>query len=141
MGKVLVEHRGKVIEVGPQVVSVQILQQSACASCHAKSACMASDQDIKVVQVEPEFGMTYEIGEEVKVLLSQILGFKAVVYSYLLPLAVLMILLLILPPVLHSDLWVGLACVAGIGLYYLLLWMFRKHLKKEFIFTIEKIRL
>jgi sigma-E factor negative regulatory protein RseC len=85
--------------------------------------------------------MTYEIGEEVKVLLSQILGFKAVVYSYLLPLAVLMILLLILPPVLHSDLWVGLACVAGIGLYYLVLWMFRKHLKKEFIFTIEKIRL
>ena len=88
MGKVLVEHRGKVIEVLPHQVSVEILQQSACATCHAKSACMASDQEVKVVQVEPEFGVTYDIGEEVKVLLSQILGFKAVVFSYLIPLAI-----------------------------------------------------
>lgn len=141
MGKVLVEHRGKVIEVLPHQVSVEILQQSACAACHAKSACMASDQEVKVVQVEPEFGVTYDIGEEVKVLLSQILGFKAVVFSYLIPLAILMILLLALPPVLHSDLWVGLACIGGIALYYLVLWMFKNRLKKEFVFTIEKIRL
>ncbi|MBO7279326.1 MAG: SoxR reducing system RseC family protein [Bacteroidales bacterium] len=141
MGKVLVEHRGKVIEVLPHQVSVEILQQSACATCHAKSACMASDQEVKVVQVEPEFGVTYDIGEEVKVLLSQILGFKAVVFSYLIPLAILMILLLALPPVLHSDLWVGLACIGGIALYYLVLWMFKNRLKKEFVFTIEKIRL
>lgn len=141
MGKVLVEHRGKVIEVLPHQVSVEILQQSACATCHAKSACMASDQEVKVVQVEPEFGVTYDIGEEVKVLLSQILGFKAVVFSYLIPLAILMILLLVLPPVLHSDLWVGLACIGGIALYYLVLWMFKNRLKKEFVFTIEKIRL
>lgn len=141
MGKVLVEHRGKVIEVLPHQVSVEILQQSACATCHAKSACMASDQEVKVVQVEPEFGVTYDIGEEVKVLLSQTLGFKAVVFSYLMPLAILMILLLALPPVLHSDLWVGLACIGGIALYYLVLWMFKNRLKKEFVFTIEKIRL
>ena len=141
MGKVLVEHRGKVIEVLPHQVSVEILQQSACATCHAKSACMASDQEVKVVQVEPEFGVTDDIGEEVKVLLSQILGFKAVVFSYLIPLAILMILLLALPPVLHSDLWVGLACIGGIALYYLVLWMFKNRLKKEFVFTIEKIRL
>ena len=129
------------IEVLPHQVSVEILQQSACATCHAKSACMASDQEVKVVQVEPEFGVTYDIGEEVKVLLSQILGFKAVVFSYLIPLAILMILLLALPPVLHSDLWVGLACIGGIALYYLVLWMFKNRLKKEFVFTIEKIRL
>jgi sigma-E factor negative regulatory protein RseC len=141
MGKVLVEHRGKVIEVLPHQVSVEILQQSACSTCHAKSACMASDQEVKVVQVEPEFGVTYDIGEEVKVLLSQTLGFKAVVFSYLMPLAILMILLLALPPVLHSDLWVGLACIGGIALYYLVLWMFKNRLKKEFVFTIEKIRL
>lgn len=140
MGKVLVEHTGTVIDVQPDLVSVEILQQSACAACHARSACMASDQAVKVVQVEPSLGTTYQVGETVRVCLSQTLGVKAVVFSYLLPLLILMILLLILPPILGSDLWTGLACLLGLVFYYLILWLFRGRLKKEFVFTIEKIQ-
>lgn len=140
MGKVIVEHTGKVVDVQPRLVSVELLRQSACSTCHAKSACMASDQEIKLIQVEPELGQVYEVGEPVRVQLAQTMGFKAVVFSYLFPLAILMILLLILPPLLQQDLWVGLSCLGGLAVYYMILWLLRDQLKKEFVFTIEKIR-
>lgn len=140
MGKQLVEHTGRVVEVTPREVSVEILQESACAACHARSVCTASDQDIKLVTVEREFGVDYEVGETVRVVLSQTLGFRAVWISYVAPLIIVMILLLILPSVLKNDLYTGLACLASLAVYYSAVRIFRDRIRKEFIFTIEKVK-
>ena len=38
----MIEHRGVITSITDNKVSVKILQQSACSSCHAKGACTAA---------------------------------------------------------------------------------------------------
>ena len=65
------------------------------------------------------------------------MGLKAVWISYVIPLAVLMILILSLSAVFESEAFVGLASVGGVALYYLVIWLFRNRLKNEFVFYIK----
>ena len=51
MSKERIEHEGTVIAVDKDYISVEILNKSACASCHAKGVCGASEQSVKVVEV------------------------------------------------------------------------------------------
>jgi hypothetical protein len=62
---------------------------------------------------------------------------KAVWISYVIPLAVLMILILSLSPVIGSELMLGLTAVSGVALYYLGIWLFRDRLSNEFVFYID----
>ena len=40
-----IEHTGIITRIDNNNVQVQIIQVSACSTCHAKSACTASDMD------------------------------------------------------------------------------------------------
>jgi len=66
------------------------------------------------------------------------MGLKAVWISYVIPLAILMILLLSLPSLGVSELNAGLLSIAGVGAYYLCIWLLRDKIAREFAFTIEK---
>ncbi|HPI46326.1 MAG TPA: SoxR reducing system RseC family protein, partial [Tenuifilaceae bacterium] len=80
----LIEHLGRIDAVTPNDIRVVIISQSACASCHAKGACSASDVSEKIVVVS-KTNHNFLVGETVKVLLKQSLGFKALFLAYILP--------------------------------------------------------
>ncbi|KAB2868410.1 MAG: SoxR reducing system RseC family protein, partial [Bacteroidales bacterium] len=123
--------------VTPNDIRVVITSQSACASCHAKGACSASDVSEKIVVVSKS-NHNYFVGETVKVLLKQSLGYKALFLGYILPLIVLLIALFSYSAFM-SESKAGLLALATLLPYYAILYFFRNKIARQFNFDIEKI--
>ncbi|PKO99683.1 MAG: hypothetical protein CVU13_03925 [Bacteroidetes bacterium HGW-Bacteroidetes-8] len=133
-----VNHEGIITSIDINYITVEILNKSACSSCHAKGVCTLGDVKVKEVDVENTGFDTYEVGEKVNLLLKKTLGYRALWLSYLIPLLILLVLLISLSTVGFSELAVGLSIIGAISLYYIIIWLFRDKLKREFVFTIEK---
>ncbi len=133
-----VNHEGIITAIDIDYITVEILNKSACSSCHAKSVCILGDVKVKEVDVENTGFDTYEVGEKVNLLLKRTLGYRALWLSYLIPLIIFLVLLISLSNVGLSELVVGLSIIGSISLYYIVIWLFRDKLKREFVFTVEK---
>ena len=79
----------------------------------------------------------YAVGDEVKVMTKMSMGLKAVWISYVIPLAILMILILSLSPFIDNEFLRGGVALAGIAVYYFFIWLFRDKLSTEFVFYIK----
>ena len=132
-----IRHSGKILEITPDFTTVQIVVSSACASCHAKAMCGMSEDEEKVIMVPTDPYAGHKVGDEVQVMTKMTMGLKAVWISYVIPLAVLMILILSLSSVIGNELLLGLVAIAGVALYYLGIWLFRDRLSDEFVFYIK----
>lgn len=133
-----VRHEGKIISITPQVVTVKIESSSLCAACHAKGACTAADKAEKIIEAVNLYNLKLEVGEHVSVTMKRSLGMRAVVISYVVPLIILLFLLLTLHVLQLGELWTGLISLVGVGLYYLGLFLFKKRIASDFVFTIDK---
>ena len=89
-GQDSISHRGRVVEISPAMTSVEIISESACASCHAKGLCGLGESKSKLVQLPTSPYLQVDVGDEVDVLLSATMGHKAVWIAYVIPFAVLM---------------------------------------------------
>ena len=132
-----IDHEGVVDHVEGEVAKVRIFSQSACASCHAKGACSAADQEEKFIDV-PLRGMTLKNGEKVRVLVARRLGLRAVAMGYIYPFLLLMAVLVILTSAGVDELKSGLLALGSLVPYYLGLFLFRKRLESRFTFSIQK---
>lgn len=135
----VIRHEGRVISVGPVQTKVEILAQTACAACHAKSVCGASTGESRVITVRRDDDGSIVPGDSVNVIIRQGQGFKAVFIAYLIPLFILLVLLLTLPMFFENELVAGLGALGFVALYYLVLAQFRDRLNSGFVFTVEKI--
>ncbi len=135
-----INHEGVIVHIDIPFISVEILNKSACASCHAKGACSLGDVKAKMVEIENTGPDVYEPGERVNVKLKKTMGFKALWFSYVIPLIILMLLLVSLSWLGVSEPLTGLAIIAAIAFYYFVIWLIKDKLKKEFVFTIEKLK-
>ena len=141
MAKERIEHEGRVIAVDKDYISVEIVNKSACASCHAKGVCGASDEAVKVVEVAQSFATLadeYQVGETVNVVMSSAMGTQAIWIAYVVPLIVLMASILVFSLCGASELWMGLGSLGVVALYYLGVYLMRNRISKIFIFSIEK---
>ena len=136
MAKDSVSHVGKIVEISPETITVEIVSSSACASCHSAAFCGLGEAVKKAVQV-PFSYVNWSVGQEVDVILRKSMGFKAVWLAYLLPLAVLLAVLLGTYSVL-GELYAGLLGIAAAGVYYFVLWLFRDRLSNEYSFYIKE---
>lgn len=132
-----IAHTGRILEITPDFTTVQIVVSSACSACHAKGLCGMSEDEEKVIMVPTDPYAEHKAGDEVKVLTKMTMGLKAVWISYVIPLAILMILILSLSSVIGNELLVGLFSIGGVALYYFCIWLFRSRLQSEFVFYIE----
>lgn len=132
-----VSHTGKIVRITPQVTTVSILQHSACGECHAAGLCGMADLAEKTVDVPTDPYAFHNVGDQVEVLLKASMGMKAVWLCYAIPLVILLGTVLLLIALGVSEVPAALAGLAAIGLYYLLLYLFRNKLKNEYIFTIK----
>ena len=133
-----VSHKGMVVSVGKDSVSVRIVSESACSSCHAAGLCGAAESRKKIVEVPLYGGQTYSIGQEVEVCLARKMGLKAVLLSYVIPLMILLILVLSLSSIGLGELASGLVSIGGIAVYYLILYLCRNRLAEGYVFYIRK---
>ena len=137
MKKNEITHRGKIVEITPDFTTIEIIASSACSSCHAKNLCGMSEDQEKLIMLTTDPYAAHKVGDEVEVCTKMTMGLKAVWISYVIPLAVLMILILSLSGVFENEALRGLAAIAGVGVYYFVIWLFRDRLKNEFTFYIK----
>lgn len=130
-------HTGRIIEITPDFTTVEIVVSSACASCHAKSLCGMSEEEEKVIMLPTDPYSQHKVGDEVQVCTKMSMGLKAVWISYVIPLAVLMILILSLSSVIESEALRALVAIGGVAVYYFIIWLFRDRLATEFVFYIK----
>ena len=132
-----IAHTGRIIEIGPDFTTVEIVASSACSSCHAKGLCGMSEEQEKVIMVPTDGFADHKVGDQVQVLTKMTMGLKAVWISYVIPLAILMILILSLSSVFDNEYLCGLVAIAGVALYYFVIWLFKDRLANEFVFYIK----
>ncbi len=137
MSKNEISHKGVIKSITPELTTVEILSTSACAECHAKGMCGMSESKVKEISVPTDPYSVHEVGDEVQVMLKKSMGLKAVWISYVIPLFILMILILSLSSVNVHEAYVGLGAIAGVALYYLVIYLFRNRLANDFVFYIK----
>lgn len=133
-----VDHLGVIQGIDGSYIDVCITSFSACASCHAKGACSASDSKEKVISVFMP-SHSHEVGDTVRVVMKQSLGFKALFWGYLLPFILVVTVLIALTTIEVSEGKAGLASLAILPVYYLFLYLFRDKVTKQFDFEIQSI--
>ena len=132
-----ITHTGKIIEITPDFTTVEIMVSSACSSCHAKGMCGMSEEEEKVIMLPTDPYSEHKVGDEVQVCTKMSMGLKAVWISYVIPLAILMILILSLSSVVESEVMRALVAIGGVAVYYFFIWLFRDRLSDEFVFYIK----
>lgn len=131
-----ITHDGVVVGIDGQDVHVLIVQHSACAGCHAKGACTASDSKDKII-IAKSRGEAYQIGERVLLVGSNSMAWSALAYAFILPL-ILSIALLFVVSGIVSEAMSCLFVLALLAIYYFILFLFRSKLETKFVFYIEK---
>ena len=132
----MIEHCGVVERTERDTVYVRITSRSACGTCKAR---LAEAQDKIVAVATPEAGQ-YAAGREVMVGVRRSAGVRAVVLAYVGALAVLLAVLVGTIAVAGWSEGAGaLAAIAGVGVYYFALWLFRRKIEHTIQFTITKI--
>lgn len=133
-----IKHKGRIIEITPQATSVEIIAESACSSCHAKSLCGMSETEAKVIIVPSSGWVERHVGDEVEVALKATMGHKAVWLAYVIPLVVMLAGLfagLAVPSL--GELGAGLLAIGLVAVYYLCLSLLKGRLQNEYIFYIK----
>ncbi len=133
----MIEHEGIIEKINGNRITVRILQQSACSACHAKSVCMAADSKEKLVDI-PDITGQYHVNERVIIEGKESIGYKAVLWAFVIPLLILLGAL-----VASLTLWdfteieAALAAMAALVPYYLVLYLLRNKMAKSFRFNIK----
>lgn len=132
-----ISHEGIVTKITDDELEIKILAQSACAACHAKSACGMGEQAEKILTVPRPKGQDFALNQKVNVKMAIGQGNKAAVLAYLIPIILLLAVLFVC---LGLGLGEGLAALISIVAlipYYIVLYMKRNKLKRQFDYIVE----
>lgn len=134
-----VTHTGIVKSVGEDGITVNIVVQSGCASCQIKGACSMSEQSDKELDIDCN-PAGYSVGQHVNVRLKSSQGMNALFLGYVLPFIILLSVMIILSGQTENEGLVGIVSIASLVPYYLLLYYFRKQIKKKFTYVVEPLK-
>ena len=96
-----------------------------------------SEEKEKIIMLPTDPYGDHKVGDEVELIVKTTMGLKAVWISYVIPLLILIFLILILSRFVSQELYVGLGSVVGVGLYYLVIYLLKDRLAKDFVFYIK----
>lgn len=136
MKKGVITHDGVVSEVTASGYRVTIESKSACAACHAKGLCSASEMANKVIDVKDSDTLRFKIGDKVSVNLEEKMGMRAVWLVYAIPAVILVTFLLYLQRLGVSELSTGLSVLGALAVYFTILFLFRKRIGRHFNFVL-----
>ena len=137
MNNETITHEGIITKIGDEELKINILSKSACAACHAKSACSMSDMKEKTLTVPKPGNRDFQLMQQVNVRMKVSQGNKAAILGYLLPFVLMMAVLFTL---IGCGLGEGLSALCSIAAlipYYFTLYLRRDKLKKQFEYEIE----
>lgn len=130
-----IKHQGIVESTGANTCTVRILQASACSSCSARQLCRSSESKEKLIEVRGHYP-TLHVGDSVTLTGSVRQGLRASVFAYIVPL-ILMVAALFACSRLYGEGIGALGALLVLALYYVVLYLMRNRLGREFSFEIE----
>ncbi|OAV68733.1 Positive regulator of sigma E activity [Bacteroidales bacterium Barb4] len=133
-----IQHSGVIERIDGDSVVVRIVQQSACAACHAKGMCSVSESKVKRIEVTGQPFGRFHVNEEVMICGQSSMGLEAVFVAFVLP---LMVVVGAIAGGIAAGLGEAVSALSGLLLlapYYLVLYLLRDRLKKRFVFTLQK---
>jgi sigma-E factor negative regulatory protein RseC len=120
------------------MVIVSVMPESACAGCHAKGIC-GERGDKREIVVKTPYASEYTPGERVIVALERNrMGVMSVVWSYVVPLVVLLGVLFGTKAFRVDDGIAAVSSMAAMSLYFVALYFMRKMFDRIIKFTIIK---
>ena len=125
-----IRHDGVVSRIANGEAVVSLIDNINCEGCKAKGACGVSESNDKEIVV-PIGDSKVEINQSVTLSLAKGLGMKAVFWAYVFPF-ILMVTTLIICSIVTSELVAGVASLAVLIPYYLMLWYMTPIFKKKF---------
>lgn len=131
-----IRHEGVVDSIDGQKVTVRILQASACSGCQASRICRAAESKEKLVDVEMSGAESLSVGQKVTVAVQERLGMAAVLLAFGLPLLLLFVALAVAMRITGSEQIGALASFAVLVPYYIVLFLLRNRIRKDFGFRI-----
>lgn len=132
-----ITHKGRIVAIDPDITTIEIIAESACASCHAKGLCGLDEEKVKQIQVRTSAWTPRQVGDEVEVVLKKSMGYKAVFIAYGLPLVVLFAALMLLGALGVGELWAGLGALGAVAVCYFVLFLFRNKISKDYSFFLK----
>lgn len=134
-----IRHEGTVIAVNGHQVKVRITRFSACHNCDARHGCGLMECRDKTICIETENAADFHPGEGVWLSMTPTMGLKAVFYSYLLPLLLMVGTIALASLIGAKELISGISGIIILIPYYFWLFLKTKLLKRQFKFKINKI--
>ena len=132
-----ISHEGIITKISDNELEIKILAQSACALCHAKSACGMGEQTEKILTVPRPEGKNFALMQNVNVIMAVGQGNKAAVLAYLIPIILLLTVLFICLGLGVGEGLSALISIIALVPYYIVLYTQRDKLKKRFEYHIE----
>lgn len=128
-----IEHQGIIIDIDGKLAHVKIEQTSACASCHVKSVCGASDKSEKIIDANI-MDKNLKVGDQVTIIGQKSLGIQAVLLAYILPFTVIIATLFIANIFTTNELIIGTCALASLIPYFVVLRLMRNKIQAKFQF-------
>ena len=128
-----IEHQGVIISKDDKIARVKIEQTSACASCHVKSVCGASDKSEKIIDANI-MDDTLKVGDQVTIIGQKSLGFQAILLAYILPFIVIIATLFIVNIFTTNEIIIGTCALASLIPYFIVLRLMRNKIQAKFQF-------
>ena len=132
-----ISHEGIVTKITDDELEIKILAQSACAACHAKSACGMGEQAEKMLTVPRPKGRDFALNQRVNIKMAIGQGNKAAVLAYLIPIVLLLAVLFVSVGLGLNEGLSALISIVALIPYYIILYLKRDKLKKQFEYTLE----
>ena len=132
-----ITHKGRIVAIDPEITTIEIISEAACASCHAKGLCGLGEQQVKRVEVRTSAWTPRQVGDEVEVVLKKAMGYKAVFIAYGMPLVVLFVALMVLNSLGIGELYAGLGAIGAVILCYFVIFLFRNKISKDYSFYLK----
>ena len=121
----MIEHEGIIDNISGNRYTVRITQATACSECHAKDACISADTKTKMVDVVDTSGR-FKVNEKVMLAGKTSIGYKAVLWAFVLPLILLIGVVLLSVRVWGvGELQAALISLVALVPYYALLYIMR----------------
>ncbi|MFV0366642.1 MAG: SoxR reducing system RseC family protein [Mangrovibacterium sp.] len=133
-----ITHEGIVKRITADTIVVGFVNKSACAACHAKGACSASDMQDKEIEVRKS-SIPYRVGERVNIVGKTSQGFLALFYAYLLPFLILLALLITGISLGYGEGTSALVALGSLLPYYFVLHLCKDKLSEKLEFEIKSI--
>ena len=132
-----ITHKGRIVAIDPEITTIEIVAESACASCHAKGICGLGEEKVKLIDVRTSAWHPHQVGDEVEVVLKKAIGYKAVFIAYGMPLVVLFVTMMILNGIGVGELWAGIGSLIAVAVCYLVIFLFRNKISKDYSFYLK----